>query len=234
MVKINRYQRQFLFFGKRGQRRLKRSTALIIGLGGLGSASSYYLIAAGIGRLMLVDDHAVKETDLNRQILHFSGDVGILKVVSAKQKLQRLNPDVRIDTYPIKITNKNIWKLLRKSDVVIDCSDNFETRFLVNESCVKKKIPYIFASADGMKGMMMTVYRSACLRCAFKKAPRTIVPMLGAAVGVLGSLQALEAIKLLTGKGKLLTNKILIMDFERNKIEFLDVKRDRACRICSK
>lgn len=231
-----KYRRQVLFFGKKGQRKLRQSTVLLIGLGGLGSSVAYYLTAAGIKKLIIVDYQPVEESNLNRQILHFSKDVGILKVISAQEKLQRLNPDTKIEAYPVKITKRNVSWYVKKADVVVDGLDNFETRFIVNNACVKYKKPYIFASVEAMKGMLMSVYKSACLSCVFRKIPETkkSFPIVGATAGTFGCLEALETIKILTKSGKLLRNKMLVADFFKNKIQIIEVKQNPKCKICSK
>lgn len=232
---MHRYERQIRIFGTEGQRRLEKASILIVGVGGLGSAVATYLAMAGVGSLVLVDKDVVEESNLNRQSLHWSKDVGQLKVLSAEEKLRRINPNTTIETYPKKITEENVKDFVVRVDVVLDCLDNFETRFILNNACVKEKIPLVHAAVESMEGRLMVVEEKPCLKCFYKKVPPSMqFPILGTTAGVLGCLQASEAIKLITGYGKALIGKMLVVNLEKNTFEVLEVKPDPNCPVCSK
>lgn len=228
-----RYKRQYLMdeIGEEGQKKLANSKALVIGAGGLGSPVLYYLAAAGVGTLGIVDRDIVELSNLNRQILHFTNDLGKSKAQSAKSKLQMLNPNVKINIYEEEICENNALNLLDGYDIVVDCVDNLSTRYIVNDACIKKGVTLIEAGVTGFEGYVMTIVpkKTPCLRCLFpqkdiKEGARPPIGIIGSTAGVAGTLQATEAIKqLLSIEGVPLKNVILInlidMSFEKMKLE---------------
>lgn len=234
---MERYSRQVLIpgFGEEGQRRLRRASAVVVGLGGLGSPSSLYLAAAGVGRITLVDSEEVEESNLNRQILHWTRDVGRPKGESAAEKLRELNPEVRVEVVGERLTEGNAGRIL-KGDVVVDGLDNYETRYLVNSHCVRKGIPFVHAAVEGLTGQLLTVVpgKGPCLRCVIPEPPppKPLFPVLGATPGVMGCLQAMEAIKLLTGLGKPLVGRLLLFEGRTMTFEEAEVRRNPGCPVC--
>ena len=217
-----RYERNILIegFGEEGQAKLKASKVLVVGAGGLGSPVLYYLAAAGVGTLGIVDDDVVDVTNLQRQFLHRADEIGKLKVLSAKEKLQALHPELTVVTYPERFNAENAAQLIRDYDFIIDCSDNYTTKFLINDVCVQVQKPYSHGAVLAMRGEVMTfVPGSADYRAVFEAPPAegtaptsAQVGILGAIAGVIGSIQATEAIKYLTGLGELITDRIVIFD----------------------
>jgi len=235
-----RYKRQISLegFGERAQLKLKRSTVGIVGLGGLGSPAAMYLAAAGVGTLILADDQAAELSNLNRQLLHWERDVSVnkLKAESAAEKLMQLNSDLRVRIRTERMDESNIPLLLDEADVILDCTDNFEVRFALNAFCVSASKPFVHAAVEGMHGQLTTIIpgRTPCLRCLFASVPmRKEVSVLGPVAGVLGCMQATEAIKLLTGKGETLASKLLVVDMECNSFEVVEIERDQRCPVCS-
>jgi len=232
-----RYARQIALWGEKAQQRLLSSSALVVGLGGLGSAAALYLAAAGVGKLLLVDFDRVEPSDLNRQVLHWARDVGKLKVESAAEKLRQLNPELELELVGSRLDNaERARELVERADVVLDCLDNWESRFLLNEACVEAGKPMVHAAVEGMSGWVTVVYprRGPCLRCIFPKDPpeRGSVPVAGPLPGALGALEALEAVKLLTGFGEPLVGRMLFYDGATSSAEVLDVARRPSCSVC--
>lgn len=240
---IERYSRQIILseIGGKGQQKLLSSKVLVIGTGGLGSPCDYYLAAAGIGTLGIVDSDKVEVNNLQRQIIHSMNTVGVCKVDSAKKRLEELNPDVKVITYKTRITSENIMEIIKDYEVVVDGSDNFPTRYLVNDACVLSNKPLVHAGVLRFDGQIMTIipHEGPCYRCVFPEPPPPgLVPscqeagILGAVAGIFGVLQAGEVMKLLlkTGeplKGRLLIGNLLDMSFREVKI-----KRNPDCPIC--
>ena len=203
-----RYARNLLIpgFGECGQERLRASRVLVVGLGGLGSPVAFYLAAAGVGTLGLLDSDAVELSNLQRQILHTTARIGLTKTQSAAETIAALNPDIQTELHAVRLSSGNAEALLRRYDVVVEACDNFETKFLINDVCVRLGKPFATAGILAMSGQAMFVVpgRTACLRCATPDVP-TDVPttgvlgVLGATPGVLGSLQALETVRWLAG-----------------------------------
>ncbi|MEM3011973.1 MAG: HesA/MoeB/ThiF family protein [Candidatus Hadarchaeales archaeon] len=232
-----RYSRQVLIpgFGEKAQRRLRRAHAVVVGLGGLGCPSSLYLVAAGVGRITLVDSERVEESNLNRQVLHWTRDVGRPKAESAAEKLGELNPEVRVEVVGERLTEENAGRVLR-GDVVVDGLDNYETRYLVNSHCVRKGVPFVHAAVEGLTGQLLTVLpgEGPCLRCLIPEPPppKPVFPVLGATAGVMGCLQAMEVIKLLTGVGKPLVGRLLLFEGKGMTFEEVEVRRNPGCPVC--
>ena len=235
---LERYSRQILIhgLGETGQRKLKNSHVLVAGLGGLGCPASTYLVAAGIGHLTILDEQRVELSNLNRQTLHWHLDVGRSKAGSAIEKLYAMNPNVKIDSRLEKITRENIAGLLKNADVVVDGMDNYPTRFLLNEACVHKRIPFVHGAVEGLVGQLATIMpgKGPCLRCIIPKEPprKPIFPVLGATPGVIGCLQAMETIKLITGVGKPLVGRMLFFNGEDMTFDSIKIKRDPKCPVC--
>ena len=235
-----RYSRQILFhaFGREGQEKLKNARVLIAGLGGLGSPVAMYLAQAGIGRLVLVDSDIVSLSNLNRQILHWEGDVGRLKVQSGKEKLEKMNSDIRLEALAEEITQDSCAALLEGVDIAVDCLDNMRTRYILNRACVDKGCTLVHGGVYGMLGQVTTILpgNGPCLECIFphKEERGDKVPVFGPTAGFTASFQALEVIKLLTGIGEVLNGRILYFNGEIMECVFADVSRREDCPGCGK
>ena len=220
---MNRYQRQITLpeFGEEGQEKLRRSSVLIVGAGGLGSPSSLYLAAAGVGTLGLVDFDRVDITNLHRQILYGTSDVGTKKLEAARARLADLNTDVNVVTHDCALTSENAMEILAKYDVVIDGTDNFATRYLVNDACMLLGKPNVYGSVFRFDGQVSVFAANdgPCYRCLYPEPPPPhLAPncaeggVLGVLPGVIGTLQATEAIKVITGIGETLVGRLLLFD----------------------
>ncbi len=223
-----RYDRQIMTIGTGGQEKLKRSTVAVVGVGGLGSPVSFYLTAAGVGKLILVDPEKPELSNLNRQILHWEEDLEKKpKAMSAKWKLERFNSDVEIIAKPVKLEEKNIDKVLRGTDIIVDCLDNFETRFLLDEYSQRTGKPLVHGAIEGTYGQVTTIVpgKTKTLREIFSnvKGRNGKSPVIGATAGVVGSIQAMEAVKLITGFGEPLLNKLLLIDLAHNLYEIVEL-----------
>lgn len=239
-----RYSRQIMLPGLdlEGQERLLGSRALIVGMGGLGSPAALYLAAAGLGTLVLADFDRVELTNLQRQIIHATGDLGRAKTDSARERLAALNPGVRVDTVDARLGPENLRTLVRGVDIVLDGSDNFATRFAVNAACVAERRPLVSAAVIGMDGQL-AVFRpdlgdSPCYRCVYADTGEEAqscseTGVLGPLTGVLGSLQAVETVKVLTGLGEPLNGRLLVVDALTQTWRRLNLRRDPACPVCS-
>jgi len=239
-----RYSRQIILkeVGGIGQTKLIKSRVTLIGLGGLGSPAAYYLTAAGIGNLKLIDFDDVDLSNLHRQILHFTGDLNQKKTLSALKKLEQLNPDCNIELIKDRIDSKNSKELLRNSDFVIEGSDNIATKMLINDTCTHIGIPFTIAGVLRFQGQIMTVVpdkKTACYRCIFGDVKSLDSSMscsqagvLGTVPAILGSMQASEAIKYLLNIGDLLTNQILYVDLLQNRFDSIKVYRNENCIAC--
>ncbi len=212
---LQRYDRQMLIhgFGEAGQEKLKKATVFLAGAGGLGSPAAIYLAAAGIGTLRIADRDIVDPSNLNRQVLHWEADIGGKKALSAAEKLHNLNPYIKIETLPVTIDESNIAGLVGEADVIIDAMDNLPARYLLNRVAIEKKVPFIHGAVYGFEGRVMTVLpgRTACLNCVYHGAtvPSVKFPVIGVTPGVIGCIQATEAIKYIVGIGELLTDRLL-------------------------
>lgn len=233
-----RYSRQMIIpgFGEGGQLKLKNSHVVIAGLGGLGSPAALYLVAAGVGHLTILDAQRVELSNLNRQVLHWHADIDRSKAESAVGKLSALNPDAKIDSMVKKLTSKNTKKLLKDADVVLDGMDNYPARYLINEACVRRRIPFVHGAIEGFIGQLSTIFpgRGPCLKCIIPKEPpkKPVFPVLGATPGVIGCLEAMEAIKLITGIGEPLVGRMVIFNGKDMKFDEMVVKRNPKCAVC--
>lgn len=227
--------------GMAGQQRLKASRVLLIGVGGLGSPLAYYLAAAGIGRLGLVDDDRVEASNLQRQILYGQGDVGRPKVDVAKRRIGEVNPLVSVETFPIRFNHENARDLIEAYDLVIDGSDNFTTRYLANDACVLYRKPLVWGAVQRFEGQVAVFWaeHGPCYRCLFPEPPPLgAVPscaeagVLGVLPGIVGSLQASEAIKLLLGEGEPLLGRLLLIDALGATTRTVHLDKSPTCPIC--
>ena len=233
---LERYKRQMMLFGKEGQERLKRSTIVIAGAGGLGSPVALYLAVAGVGTIKIVDNDMVEQSNLNRQILHNDRDIGKKKVDSAAETLQAINPDITVWAIHTTIDSGNVKSLVGNADGIVDAMDNFPTRYLLNDVAITKKIPLFHGAIRGFYGQATTILpkKSACLRCIFPKAPpQEVFPVIGVTPGVIGAVQASEVIKYLVTTGELLTNRLFIWDGMRARAEEICVERNPDCEACA-
>ena len=238
-----RYSRQIMLpqVGFEGQQRLLDAHVLIIGAGGLGSPVAIYLASAGIGHITIADDDEVDLSNLQRQILHHSKDIGRPKVDSAQDALSELNPDIHVTPLHTRVSDEQLDGLVRRADLVIDASDNFSTRFAINEACVANGTALVSGAAIRMEGQV-SVYLpqradSPCYRCLYKEAEEpdqtcTDNGVLAPIVGVIGSVQALEAIKVLLDLGEPLCGRLLIFDGLYHEWRSLKLNRDPACPVC--
>jgi len=240
---ILRYSRHLLIpeVGLEGQRKLKASSALIIGTGGLGSPVALYLAAAGIGRIGLVDYDVVDSSNLQRQVIHGTSTVGKLKVESAKAKLEDLNPGIQVDVYNEPFTSENAMRIAKDYDIIIDGTDNFPTRYLTNDVCVFLGKPNIYGSIYRFDGQVSVFYakEGPCYRCLFPEPPPPgLVPscaeggVLGVLPGTIGTLQATEALKVLLGIGEPLIGKLLLYNALDMSFDFVKLKKNPNCRVC--
>ncbi len=240
---LSRYSRHILLpqVGKRGQEKLKESRITVVGAGGLGSPALLYLAAAGIGRIRIIDSDTVDLTNLQRQVLFQTEDIGKSKAQTAAERLRALNPEILVESHSVRFTPENGRELLADSHLVIEASDNFETKFLVNDACVLEKIPLILGGILRFEGQLLVVHpgASACYRCVFHAPPPPeAVPscaeagVLGAVAGVIGSLQAAEALKILSGADPSPAGRMLTFDGLAGTIRPLLIPRNPRCPVC--
>lgn len=230
-----RYRRQLPLFGERGQKSLRRARVLVAGMGGLGSVIALYLAAAGVGTLLVADDDGVETSNFNRQILHWCGDLGRPKSRSAKEKLSALNPLIRVEEVPGRIVETAIDGMIRDCDLIVDAVDNFPTRYILNGAALRKGIPFVHGAVRGFFGQATTVIpgKGPCLRCLFPESPPPeSPPVVGATCGVIGSLEALEAIKLLTQEGETLAGRLFLWDGLALSADTVRFERNRGCPDC--
>lgn len=240
---IERYSRHIILeqIGGTGQEKLLSSKVLIVGAGGLGAPAALYLGAAGVGTIGLIDADVVDITNLQRQVIHHTEDIGVAKVVSAENKVRAINPDVTVRTYHEWATAANIRPIVREYDFVLDGTDNFPAKFLVNDACYFENIPFSHAGILRFDGQLITVLpgKTTCYRCIFGAPPPPgSVPscsqagVLGVLAGVIGSLQATEAIKHLLGLGELLTDALLTYNALTMTFRKIELKRNPECPLC--
>ncbi len=233
---IERYRRQIAIpgFGMEAQKKLSRAKVVILGLGGLGSAVSIYLTVAGVGQLKVVDRDKIEKNNLNRQILYTEEDLGKWKVEVAEEKLREMNSDIEVEGLREEINEDNIRELIRDADVVVDCLDNFETRFLVNRAVVELNKPFFHGACRAFYGQVMTIIPriTPCLRCVFPESIPKDRSIIGVTAGLVGLIEATEVIKYLTGTGGCLYGKILIYDATRMSFDIIEVDRNPDCEVC--
>ncbi|HBA89543.1 MAG TPA: adenylyltransferase [Geobacter sp.] len=242
-AQIERYSRHIILkeVGGKGQQKLLNGRVLIIGAGALGSPAALYLAAAGVGTIGIADDDVVEISNLQRQIIHHTGDVGKAKVLSACEKMTAMNPDVEVITHQTRVRADNITEIISSYDFVIDGTDNFAAKFLINDACVLAGKPFSHGGILQFLGQTITVNPgvSACYRCLFPTPPPPgVIPtcaeagVIGVLPGVIGTLQANEAIKHLLGKGTLLNNQMLIFDALENEFTKVEVAKNPDCPVC--
>jgi adenylyltransferase/sulfurtransferase len=240
---LSRYNRHLILpeVGVEGQRKLKNSRVLIVGMGGLGAPAGMYLAAAGIGHLGIIDFDSVDVSNLQRQIIHGIRDVGRPKIKSAEDRLHNINTFVNIETYETQLTSKNALEILREYDVIVDCTDNFPTRYLVNDACVLLGKPDVYGSVFQFEGQASVFYakQGACYRCLYPEPPSPhSVPscveggVLGVLPGIIGSIQANETIKLILGGGETLMNRLLLVDVWKMQFREIQFHKNSTCPIC--
>lgn len=239
---IERYSRHIILkqVGVKGQEKILDAKVLIIGAGGLGSPAALYLAAAGVGQIGIVDQDVVEISNLQRQVIHFTPDIGKKKVESAREKINQINPDVKVMTYFDRVNAENILQIINDYDFIIDGTDNFSAKFLINDACVFAKKPFSHGGILRFQGQTLTFTPdSTCYRCIFDQPPpKGSVPtcsqagILGAVAGILGTIQASEALKYIVGIGELLTNKLLTFDALNMEFRTINLKRNSNCPIC--
>jgi adenylyltransferase/sulfurtransferase len=242
-AELQRYSRHLTLpsVGLEGQERLGRARVLLVGAGGLGSPAALYLAAAGVGHLGIVDDDVVDVSNLQRQVLHGTEDVGRKKVDSAREQIASVNPFVHVETYDTRLTAANAMEILRGYDVVVDGTDNFQTRYLTNDACVLLGVPNVYGSVLRFEGQasVFATPDGPCYRCLFREPPPPgSVPgceeggVLGVLPGLVGTIQAAEAIKLVLGVGETLAGRLLLVDALRMRFRTIALRRDPACPAC--
>jgi adenylyltransferase/sulfurtransferase len=240
---IKRYSRHIVLpgVGSGGQEKINAGRALLIGAGGLGSPVAYYLAAAGVGTIGIIDDDVVSISNLQRQILHTTNDVDRPKVVSAKEKLVALNPECRVVTYKERLTESNTVEIFKEYDVIVDCTDNFDTRFLANDTCVMTRKPFFHGAVLRFFGQALTVLpgEGPCYRCVFKVPPPSSkvqtcaqAGIMGVLPGTIGVIQAAEVLKYFLGIGELLVGKMLTYDALTMEFSEIEIRKNPDCPVC--
>ncbi|MCP4672321.1 MAG: adenylyltransferase [Desulfobacula sp.] len=240
---LERYSRHIILqdVGVEGQMKISKAKVLVIGAGGLGSPALLYLAAAGVGTIGIADGDVVDLSNLQRQVIHATNDVDTPKIISAKQKINNLNPDVNVVTYQEMLTAENITKIIEDYDFIIDGTDNFPAKFLVNDACIFSGKPFSHAGILKFFGQTITIVpgETTCYRCIFHEPPPlNVVPscaqagVIGVIAGVLGTLQANEAMKFILGKGNLITSRLLTFDALESKFRDLPIKKNPECPVC--
>lgn len=238
----SRYARQIRLsqIGEEGQQKLLDSTALIIGMGGLGSPAAMYLAAAGIGRIIISDFDQVEDSNLQRQIIHRTKDIGELKAFSAKRTIAEINPDCEVEALDWQLDDSELEEYIGKSDVVLDCTDNFPTRFAINRACVKMGVPLVSGAAIRMEGQIATYIPGSggpCYQCLYKEEFENtetcaMEGVLSPVVGVIGTLQALEAILVLIGESDNVNGKLMLFDGLSMEWQTVKIPKNPACKVC--
>src|SRR5262245_59728289 len=240
---LRRYDRHLILpeVGMEGQQKLKNGSVLLVGAGGLGSPVALYLAAAGVGRIGIVDFDQVDPSNLQRQVMHGTGDIGRPKLESARDRIRELNPHVKVELHPVRLTSANAMELARAYDVVIDGSDNFPTRYLINDTCVLLGKPYVYGSIFRFEGQasVLAAPDGPCYRCLFREPPPPgLVPscaeggVLGVLPGLIGVVQATEVVKLVLGAGEPLVGRLLLVDALGMRFRELKVRRNPDCVVC--
>ena len=240
---IKRYSRHIILpeVGGKGQKKINEAKVFLVGAGGLGSPCGYYLAAAGVGTIGVADSDVVDLSNLQRQILHCTPKLGCSKALSAKETMEALNPDVHVVTYEERLTPENVLDILKEYDIIVDASDNFPTRYLINDACVLLKKPLSHGSVFRFDGQATTIIpgEGPCYRCLFEEPPPPgMIPscqeagVLGVLAGVIGVVQATEVLKLILGKGQLLVGKLLLYDALGMDFRKVNIRRNPNCPIC--
>ncbi len=240
---LERYSRHILLkeVGIKGQKKLMNAKVLIIGAGGLGAPAALYLAAAGVGTIGIVDADDVDLSNLQRQVIHTTADIGIPKAESAAATMRAINPEITVNTYRQFVDSTNIMDIIKDYDFILDGTDNFPAKFLINDACVMAEKPFSHAGIIQFKGQLMTYVpgEGPCYRCVFKNPPpKDAVPtckqagVIGAMGGIIGSLQAMEAVKYIIGKGDLLTGKLLTYDALKMEFHTIKLPKDHHCAVC--
>jgi len=234
---VKRYHRQMMIggWGEAGQERLKAAHVFVAGAGGLGSPASIYLAVAGVGHITICDFDSPDLSNLNRQILHHDLRIGTNKAISAQLTLKELNPSIEVVGLTTRIEPENVDELVGDAAIIVDCMDNFPTRYVLNECALRKDIPFVHGSIWGMEGKLTFIQapETPCLQCIFPTAPpRALFPVLGATPGTIGCLQAMETVKYLTSVGENLKNRMLIWDGMDMEFLTCPVVRNPACPVC--
>ncbi len=242
-AQLERYSRHIMLkdVGIEGQKKLSSARVLVIGAGGLGSPSLLYLAAAGIGTIGIADGDVVDLSNLQRQVIHSTEDIGTPKVLSAKKRINALNPEVNIEIYYKTLNSTNLLEIIKEYDFVIDGADNFETKFLINDVCILNKVPFSHGGILEFAGQTLTILpgSSPCYRCLFLKPPpadvaksRSQAGVVGAVAGIIGTLQANEAIKYVLAKKNLLTGRLLTFDALETKFREVKIRQNPKCGVC--
>lgn len=235
---LARYKRQIIIpsIGKEGQKKLKNSKVFIAGFGGLGSISSQYLVAAGIGNIKIIDKDVVDISNLNRQIIHWTQDLGKEKAESGLYKLKNLNPNCNIEAIKTELNEENAYTLISDVSVIIDATDNITTRKIINKVSVAKSVPFIYGGVDGFSGMVTTLMppETPCFDCIFPKdvKKKGIIGVIGPAPGIVASIQAMEAIKIILGIGGTLKNRLLYFSGTDMQFRELVIEKNPECPTC--
>jgi len=232
-----RYHRQMMIggWGEEGQRKLKAARVFVAGAGGLGSPASIYLAVAGVGHITICDFDSPELSNLNRQILHSDSRIGVNKAESAKMTLTQLNPGIEVEAIGTRIEADTVDELVGDAQVIVDCMDNFPTRYLLNECAARKGIPFVHGSIWGLEGKLtfIQVPETPCFQCIFPAPPeRVVFPVMGATPGVIGCLQAMETVKHLTGVGENLKGRMLLWDGQEMEFVVCTVARNPSCPVC--
>lgn len=234
---LTRYHRQIMLIGEEGQKKIKQASILLAGLGGLGSISAYYLVAAGVGHLRIVDKDIVHLDNLNRQILHWTSDIGRLKSESAGDKLRRLNPLCRIEAFPEELTETNVAEFVRGCSLIVDGTDNLSTRKVLNRAFHRASVPFVFGGVEGWNGMMSTFVpgETGCLECLFAHLPaqKKDFAVAGPLPGLIASLQVLEAMKLILGMEGVLKNRLLWVRGTDMTFHITHIGKNPNCELCN-
>ena len=240
---IKRYSRHIILpeVGGKGQKKIRQSRVLVIGAGGLGSPAAYYLAAAGIGTLGIIDGDVVDLSNLQRQIIHHTPDIDKPKVISAKEKIEALNPDVEVKTYHELLTSHNALNLFKEYDVILDGTDNFPAKFLANDAAVFADKPLVHGGILRFVGQIMSIvpHKTACYRCVFNGPPPPgLIPtcqeagVVGVLAGVVGTIQATEVLKLILNIGEQLKDRLMTFDARKMEFREIKIKKNPQCPVC--
>ncbi|MEM3065802.1 MAG: HesA/MoeB/ThiF family protein [Nitrososphaerota archaeon] len=235
---LERYDRQIKLpnFGIEGQRKLKAAKVLVAGVGGLGTSSALYLAAAGVGRLMLVDKETIELSNLNRQILYTTYDLGKPKAKVAAEKLSSLNPEISVEALTVEINEENAPDIVKGCDVVVDGQDNYRTRYALNDACIMHRIPFVHASVYAYEGRLITILpgKGPCYRCIVPAPPpeEERLPILGTIPGTISTLQATEVIKIVLGIGELCVERMIVYDALKMVFYEIKIERNPECSSC--